>query len=240
MVSILDVIFAVILIICAASGLFKGMLKSLIGVLSTIFAVCASYFTSQYLSDVLYDKLFGEKIISAISEKIDETGIEQTAAHIKSILDSIPKLIYNFASKHGFNSANISKEISKLDLSGEDAAYKLSETVVRPAMTGVMRIIIFIALVIIFSIILGLLAKAICRAVENSPVKPFDKFLGLIFGAVKGAIIVVVLAVVIVFAAGIVPEKSTDKNNDKSKTAIDGSYVITFLQEKSDMLNINI
>ncbi len=238
MVSILDVIFAVILIIFAAIGLFKGMVKSLIGVLSTVFSVCASYFISKYLSDVLYDKLFGEKIVAAISEKIEETGIEQTAVHIKSILDSIPKFIYNFASKHGFSSVNISKEISKLDLSGEDAAYKLSETVVRPAMTGVMRIIIFIALVIICSIILGLLARVICKTVDNSPVRLFDRLLGLAFGAFKGAIIVVVLAVVIVFAAGLVPEKKTDSN--KSDIDINSSYVISFLQEKSDMLNIKI
>lgn len=216
----IDIILGAVLLIFIIRGHRKGFIRMLLETVGYIASAIASWFVSAKYSPVLYDTYLKAGVIKNIQNKIGSSNALDTAT---AAFYSIPEKLRGIAEFLGMNVSNVLDGTEKEKLSSAEA---IEKTVVGPIAVSILKILMFIAAMIICSIIIKSIIGIIGKATKLPVVKSADGLLGGLLGLVCGTIVVVLLAEVVFALSGMI-------DNEIISSSINYSYVISFVKKMS-------
>ena len=117
---------------------------------------------------------------------------------------------------------------------GEQIAMAVTENVVRPAMTLLIRSIAFIVLFIALMFVLKIVGRILGKIVKHSPFRGPDKLLGGVLGAIKGLLWVLLVVTIMQAIAGFTADDALI-----SKKSIDETTVVSAIAEINPIYSDN-
>lgn len=216
----IDVIFIAILAVSIILGRRKGFVRMILSLAALVVSWVVADKFSPAASQWLNDNFIRENVIALLTEKL--AAVFESGS--REILEAIPDYIIKAAELAGVSLENLLSSAGEPSVIAENIFSACETTVVLPLLEFLMFIVIFIALNIVFKVIVRIADKIF----ELPSLEKLNKTLGATVGAIKGICCVGILGVVLNAACYIVTDsKFTD--------AINGSYIqkfISFLIEK--------
>ena len=187
---LIDLILTIIILIFVIVAYKKGFIASLLDFLGTIIAWIASINLSEFLSLWLYNTFVKTPITDYVYLKLTESA--NTAA--ESLVASIPEFIYTAATTFGIDINSIISSNSGLEI--DTAVSSITSGIVEPIITILIRIIVAILLYIIFAFFIKMLSKLFKNVNKIPIVGSLNKFLGIVLGLLKGALIAMLVCII--------------------------------------------
>ncbi|MCH5202423.1 MAG: CvpA family protein [Oscillospiraceae bacterium] len=195
MTYLLDIGVIIIIILTIITDYKRGFAKSILGFVSNVASIFGAVYLGSYLSNLIYDNIIKDKIISDVTEKVSEstTGAVHTTVNTTGMPDFLDYIFSLF----GFSTDKVSTDVSKaVESHGNSVAHGV-ESVVAPLVTAVLTFVLVILLFFIIRFILSRVCRLICKVMKLPVLSTVNKLFGGIFGILNGLIIVYFLAALI-------------------------------------------
>ncbi len=197
---ILDIVILAIIFFAAVIGAKKGFVKTVIGMVCFFLIIILSFTLSSKCADIIYNKVVEERIVSSMSNNLDDAGfniINQGAKATKELVDVVEKTIEE-SSILGLSPANqtsteqISESVSASSAqTSEDLARELSRSLVKPLVVRILETLLFFALFLLMSIFVKPVTSLINKMFSFSVIGKLNKLLGAASGVFIGVIIAI-------------------------------------------------
>ena len=183
---IIDIIFLLILILCACLSAKRGFVRTAIEFLGFFAAFILAVYLSLPLANFTYDKFIEPSVIATYEEQAEE----KTEKTVDSVWDKLPDFVTSYAENIGITKDKVSDKISqKVNSNSEEAAKNYSDNYVKPTAVKLLKMGYTVVLCIVLLIIVKLLAKALNKVFSFSVLGTFNRTLGGLLGVGKGIII---------------------------------------------------
>lgn len=195
MAYLLDIGVIVIIILTIIADYKRGFAKSVLGLVSNVASIFAAVYLGSYLSNLIYDNIIKDKIISDVTEKVSENSTG--AVHTTTTTTGMPDFLDYIFSLFGCSTDKVSTDVSKaVEFHGNSVA-KGVESVVAPLVTAVLTFVLVIFLFFIIRFILSRVCKLICNVMRLPVLSTVNKLFGGVFGILNGLVIVYFLSALI-------------------------------------------
>lgn len=172
-----------------------GAAKTIIQIAGIVVAFALIGTLSNVLSESIYNGFVKEKIISNITETVDNAESDYKTA----VKKSLPKYIINSADLVG---VDINKVLNASDSkNSEIISENIEKNVFKPILITVIKLILVIILILVSVIIIKLLSKLTLVLNKIPIIKTANKGLGMIFGVLKAAILLTFVCSIIMYIA---------------------------------------
>ncbi len=235
---ILDVVVVAVFALTVLAGFRRGFLDSVIGFVGLLAALVVAFLASGVVADGVYTAFIEKPVQKAIVEKIDETAANTGASlqtNLQSAEEALPKFVQSLMAKNEVSLVSLAdKAETGMQNTGEQIAVAVTEKVVRPAMTLLIRCIAFIVLFIALMFLCKFLGKIIGKIVKHTLFRGPDKLLGGVLGAVKGFLWVLLIVTVMQMIAGFAKDDALI-----SKKSIEETTVVNAIAEINPIYSDN-
>ncbi len=184
---VLDAFAVIVVVVFAALGYGKGVLKTLVSLGGSILASILSAVLSKPIAMAIYEALFKRTVISK-SEEAMKYVMQHGGSYVDEFLNSLPGFISSSIAKFGITPADISAQ-------SEQGAVQVERTL-SPVFVSFISVITSIVLFIAFMIAVKLICRMIYRSLDGTTIGTFDSMAGAIVGILEGFIIVMLAAFV--------------------------------------------
>lgn len=203
---VLDIIILAVVAFFIVLSAKRGFVKTLIGFLGTFAALILSVVGSWVVSDLVYGNFIKpdieSKLESAFSESSENLGT--TALIINSAVNVLPDYIVSMAeSENRFSDLEKEDNLGKLTTSASYAAEIITETVVKPCVTGIIQSVSMMVLFIIGIIAVKLISNAMSSLFSGKLLGGVNSFLGGVIGLPEGLLFAIVFTWVIGYLVGV-------------------------------------
>jgi len=229
---IIDLILVLAFVFSIVTAYKKGLLKSLLDAFGFIASVFLAFEIAEHTHLWVYETFFREGVTEAIRLKIAESAATETASQISLSFFETKEFLSAFASIVGLDIESITKNISGIDLSAENAAELLTEMTIQPIITVIIRCIMFFVMAVVFIVVLNVVIGCLTKVIKITPLNGINKFFGGVFGTLKGFVTVALLIVLTVLLAAVIENEFFD-------SMVRTSRVFEFLNTQSDIFKIN-
>lgn len=194
MIPIMYDLAAVILILLTVSySSQKGFASTIVGLIGYVAAFFGANFVSKAGAQILYTTVFKQKVITFLQEQsLQSTELEELFSQLQKSIAELPKLINNIAGVVQFDEASISAAVGN---SIQETVLGLEQTIIRPAITGFISMVLFVVLFFVFSLLVRSITKAVGYVSKMPLFSPVDRFLGGILGLVQSGIYLYLICV---------------------------------------------
>lgn len=214
----IDIILVALLVIFVIRGYRKGFVRMLLETIGSIVSVVLAWFISKNFSATVYNSYFRQGVIRSIDGRL--SGSDSLDAATASFY-SIPNQLRGIASMLGFDVEGISKSV---DPSSASSAEALESSVVGPIVLIIVKILMFIAVLLVCSFLIKFIIGIIGRAKKLPTIKKADGVLGGVLGFITGLIAVALLAEIIFTVSGMI-------DNEIIADKVTSSFVIKLARE---------
>lgn len=183
----LDAFTVIIVVIFAALGYKKGVLKTFVSLGGSILASILSAILSKPIAAAIYNSIFKRTVISK-SEEAMKYVLQHGGSYVDEFLKSLPGFMSSSISKFGITPADISAQ-------SEQGAVQVERTLA-PVFISFISVITAIVLFIALMIAVKLICRMIYRALDGTTIGTFDSAAGAVVGILEGFIIVMLAAFV--------------------------------------------
>lgn len=189
---ILDVLYALVLLIivikCAKTGFFASLIK----LARVVLAAIAAYLFGGRVADFLADRFLSEKIYNGVYGKID--GLYQKSAetfNADAIFKAFPKFLLP---------QSVQEQIASSGDTGEALVQSASD-VLSGALTKIVSLVLGYVIVFIVALIVLTIVAAIIRAIiqKLDILGSLDHFLGAVLGVLEAWILLTIVSSVLKF-----------------------------------------
>ena len=195
---ILDAAIVVVLLGSVFLGWKRGLFRSLGELVVLFLALVLAYEASVYAAPQIIDRTLRPATHKAIEEQVDAMLQEQTVdttqrQELEQILDAIPSDFIREKAKALIDSLELSLE-EKFSHSARDplieAGKKVADTVLDTAVYSLVQAVLYLVAFLIAETILKLILRALDLTMRLPVLRQLNSAGGVLFGAVKGAVIV--------------------------------------------------
>ncbi len=188
-VNYIDLLIVGIVIFFAVIGSFRGIALTIVHFLRYSIGLPLCFIASIKTAQPIYDTYLKQYVYDWVKDKMMiDNDFDKIAAQIKDSLNSLPNLITD--------SLNISSDAFQSLESGKDITNYIADTIIQPVALIAVKIIIFVAVFIIFFGITGLIVSLVRKRNQKKrrekgkkTLKNIDRIIGCVFGILKGAVI---------------------------------------------------
>lgn len=187
---VLDFAFFAVLLVCIIVAAKRGFVLSLLELVGFFLAGACALSLSGLIAPAIYDRFFAQQVTQAIAARLpDLSGAATAAQQAHAALQSLPDVITQFAASLGIDTAAL--------------AQTLADSIARPLVTLLCRLVLFVGLILIFGILFRILAAVIDRFFHLPVLRTANAALGGVMGALKGLLVVLVAGVALQLAANL-------------------------------------
>lgn len=232
MSMIIDVILIALVLLVVYKAYQKGFVKTFLDTFSVFVSGIASFSLCRTVADSAYDMFIGDLVKTEFKRALDDLNSGASLGDkLNAMVDALPKPAIGIAEYMGVNldylKANLSGASSASDA---DLIEIVADKIAYDLMIGVVQVVCFFALFIIFSLVVKALSSFISHVVDKLPiVGGLDSLLGIVLGLVKGAIILLAVGVLLTVFVATAEEGSP-------LLAIEESKIYTFLSSFNPLL----
>ncbi|MBR0423076.1 MAG: CvpA family protein [Clostridia bacterium] len=180
---ILDVCVVIILSFFAIVGFRKGILKSFLSLVGSLFAVILAVYFSDIISKAIYFNCISPQIEEEV-RKISDTSL----LNADVLLSKLPFSFFGFLPRFGITTEEINHIINSNTV--EVLPSKISE-ILYPVIANILKSIFVIALFVIFIFAMKFLSKFLLKLFKTQFLNGANSILGGVFGVFKGYVIIV-------------------------------------------------
>ncbi len=204
---ILDIIIAVLLLLCLLYGLKKGFVFTLVHTVGWVISMVLAYFATPYMSSFMKKN----------------TGL-------------FPWIESNLEGQLGGSLTNVEEGLNRLSLVVNALTSPAGSEIPVKTVSSLAEIFFviccFILAFVLIKVLLGILAHFISKDYRTGNIRIFDRILGGVTGLILGAILVILGLTAITFIAGIFPSSLGETFNAQLET----SYVSKEIFENNALL----
>ena len=224
-----DVVLIAVALLFLIRGWKKGAVKTLISFLGTIAAVVAAFVLGFILADTVYNLFFENRLLKAITDGLaNSVGIPLTE-QISGLLETLPGWLAGLLQ----NTDSLEKLNEVLVTDSQNTAQLLLDSVVRPVVIALIRVILTLILLVVFQILVKILAKTGDKIASLPLLTQINSLAGILIGAIKGAFFILLALSVIRLTIGLKeePKVFTEEN-------ISASFVFEALYENNPLYEL--
>ena len=235
---LLDVVVIVIFALTVLAGFKNGFIDSVIGFVGLLAALVVAFFASAAVADGAYSAFVEKPVQTAIVETIEEAAADTGASlqgNLQKAEEALPGFVKSLMAKNDVSLVSLAdKAETGVQNTGEQIAAAITEKVVRPAMTLLIRCIAFVILFVVLIILCNFLGKILGKIIKHSPFKGPDKLLGGALGAIKGFLWVLLAVTVMQMIGGFTADDALI-----SKKSIEETTVVKAIAEINPIYSDN-
>jgi len=190
--QIIDIILLVIILISAIRCFMDGFATSVVKLVGNIAGFVAAWIVSKRWSPVVFGNLFRENMVEKTYTYIqDKSRMVDVQALLQEFTGTLPE---NFMQEL---TAKAEETIAQITTPTMEVAEMIVDTLLAPAVTIIIALVIFAIVCTLCNILAGLLAKAF-KAINHIPVIGFaNRMGGFAVGAVIGVIYIILISCVL-------------------------------------------
>ncbi len=190
----IDIILTVIIILPVILGIKRGFVKTVMGLVSVLIAICASYILTPYLSPLCRDKIvepyMRTPVESQIESMLDASGETFDTESLEN-LSEIPDVVKNICDTFGIDIQDI-KSNEEIDKQSPDQS--ISDHITELILSRTAYIIAFISVFIAAAIVLRIITIILCAICKMPILNSINRIAGAVFGFCFGGISAFVIA----------------------------------------------
>lgn len=220
-----DLAILAIFLIAAVIGFYRGIVMNVINFIRLSVGSFLCFFTAENASQPVYEQWVKPKLVEAVSHHIaDAVTTEELTEKLNAYMETLPKVIADNVNLQG------------LDFSAEDVADSIVTSVFEPVVLFLVKAALFIAVFLVFFGVTWLMIHFVKKALKSKDrerghttlLRKTDKFLGLLFGLFKAAVIVLAISSVLVYILQLKPQLAEES---QFWSQIGGSTLIENIKE---------
>lgn len=223
----LDFAFLAVLILCIVIAAKRGFVLSLMEFAGFFLAGACALYLSGLIAPVLYDRFFAERVTQAIAAQLpDLSGAASAAQQAQAVLQGLPDTVVRFAASFGLDTVALTQKIASADVSGAALAQTLADSIAKPIVTLLCRLVLFVVLILLLGVVFRILASVIDHFCRLPVLRTANAALGGVFGALRGLLVVFVLGVALQLAANLFGTPGTPFHE-----TVENSFVVGMIRD---------
>ena len=215
MSAVLDIIIICVIILCIYTGYKKGLVKTVMSLLSFVIAYIAARMFSPPISSWLYPNWIKPNFVSGVEDKISGF-LSGNNTNLAALVKDPPDALSELFKKYGvdLNLQNESSRISEIAENGAEGISDVATNLVETVAKGISDFIAFAAVFIVALILLKIITSLINKAVKLPGLNLINRIGGTIVGGFYGFalsyIFVLLASYVLPYISANVPIGSAD------------------------------
>ncbi len=199
MAYILDGAVILIVLFCVWNGWRKGFIKALSRLLAFVLALVAAMLLSTPIAAYVYDSTVSPTVQEVLTENLMQTGATTITQSVDTALTDMPGFVRNLLSHQGITSG--ADVVGKLSIGNSDTmtavAQQIDTVVIRPVTVALLRVLSFLILFIVVSVIAGFLLRLLDKVFKLPLLRGINRTLGFIPGIINGVLCALLLTTVV-------------------------------------------
>lgn len=222
-VNYIDIILIVIFAACILDGYARGFLLSLISFAKYIIGFPLAFYVADTYSLPFYNQFVSGAALEKISQGLSDSA--NIDSFVSAVRDAVGELPFGLSG---------SVDLSFLNgISNDSAANAVLQNIVEPVALVLIKIILFIITIVLFYVLVWLVSKVIRGIMkkDHAPLKRTNKFLGAVFGVLKGTATLAVFSAALFFLRDFLFTSS-----QQFVSQVDTSAVVEFINKINPLL----
>ena len=215
-----DIALLVLVLVCALLGKRRGLVRSLLGLVSGIIAAVCAIWLGGIAAQAVYDRFILEPIVTHISDAI---SLNASGTEIAEAWGTLPKMLQELLTGYGFRPEELEGALAQ---SGTIVATQAA-ALIEPVIVGALRIVFSIVFFLLLWLLLRLLVRIIDGACRVPVIRGVNAFLGFLFGLLTGVLLAYLVAT---WSASIIKLFPGDSFYHES---VRQSWVVSLLSEET-------
>ena len=187
MAYLLDGAILLVFILAIVIGYKRGFVKTMAGLVAFVAAALVAFLLSGPIAQFIYDSSIEPKVVSTITQHLEETG-GSLEAGVDKALETLPGFITNALANSGVESgADVVDKLAGTE--GEQSlAQRVAEQMVEPVVVPLLKVVCLLLLFVIAYIVAVILLRVLNVVAKLPLLKQLNEVLGVAAGAVTGAL----------------------------------------------------
>ncbi len=240
MAIIFDLLIIVIIAVSIIESTHKGFVRAVLETGGGIIAGIGTYFLAlpagKWVAEKIFDPIFENAISQELLKALGETDLNGAFEKIKNtdiakLLEGTGDKIISLAENFGANTEEITKMIDGVT---EISSEQVVTSIAHPISLTVATVTCAVAIFTVLMVIIMFLAKFITGLSYFVGLGKFNKFLGLLFGIVKSAVLVLFFSVMVNYITPYIA-KPMDLNPEKP---YENTVIYKYIHEYNPLITI--
>lgn len=187
MTYVFDGLIVLLFVLCTVLGYRHGFVRTISGLLALAAALLVSATLSKPIAQWLYTAAVEPTVTAVLEETIADEALP-TAAGLDAALEKMPGYVTALLESHGVDSGDaVLQRVEKLEV-GETAVRAITKRVIAPVVLRLMELLCSLLLFTLTYILALVLLRALDVLTRLPLVRQMNHLLGLVAGAVNGAL----------------------------------------------------
>lgn len=182
----LDVVVIAVFSFSFYSGIKRGFVRSIMGIVVLLLAIWGSAKFSPPLADYLNDKYIESAVSAKIGDSLDELISGVDSFNIRNLFEEKPQAFIDILEQFGINYEELKtyyeKDLRQEENSEDEVSHYIAQPLSRSISNATAFAVLFIGVVLILSLLVVLLDLVVKLPILNTA----NKILGAVFGCMMG------------------------------------------------------
>jgi len=209
----------------------RGFFATLISLAAYVLALLGAKGLSTALAPQVYERYFALQLRETVVTQLDGIAPKNYAAQVEAAFRAMPGYVRGVTQMHGVSNEKIEGILSTSSKAQAGVIENVMKNFVDPVATAVIRVMLFVAIALVLSVLLRIAGEILIHVIRHLPViKQIDTGLGAVLGVIRGVLLVLIVALCLGVLAGYVHQSAFMEAVDQSKVE---SVVRNFLDSIS-------
>lgn len=180
-----DLAAVVLILVVVTRNARRGFASTVVGIVGHLAALAGALFLANLGAKAIYQMFLHSRVQQLLEENLSliasaSPDLAQLEAAIEQTLEQLPSFLVNASGLGSFGES----DLASLMAGGMAMTFEaVEETLVRPAVTGLVSLLLFVVLFAIFAFLARRLSGLAGWVCQNPLLQPADRFLGGVIGA---------------------------------------------------------
>lgn len=224
---IFDGIILIVGITAIIMGAKRGFIKTIMGVITLIAALCIACAFTPYLADHIRDTAVMENISESIGDTIKSLSQNEGGNfNLDKMFQDMPDALRQILERYNVDIYSLTQSVAGETDAAENVVDNLSDTIAEPVVTVIANVAAFLAVFVVSVIVLKLFTMVLDLIFQLPVLKTANAFLGMLVGVVNAVFWAWVLSSL---SVPFIHAMSSISPDLFSKSVIDNSVFLKFL-----------
>ena len=198
MAILFDIIILLVFLVTVVIGFRRGFVRTMVQLLGSLLAFFVAFSLSSGLSTFLYDKVVKDVLSEKVEVVWNDTVVDGAAQgineQVQAVMAALPSPLKGMVDTEKIEQNIFDKDLSA---SSEAVAEYVADDLLRPIVVTGLRILSFILLFILTSLVIHLFEKLLRPILKIPVLRQVDGLFGGILGLAKGVLFALIAVTVI-------------------------------------------
>lgn len=198
MAILFDIIILLVFLVTVVIGFRRGFVRTMVQLLGSLLAFFVAFSLSSGLSTFLYDKVVKDVLSEKVEVVWNDTVVDGAAQgineQVQAVMAALPSPLKGMVDTEKIEQNIFDKDLSA---SSEAVAEYVADDLLRPIVVTGLRILSFILLFILTSLVIHLFEKLLRPILKIPVLRQVDGLFGGVLGLAKGVLFALIAVTVI-------------------------------------------